>query len=72
MGRQELYEVPQREMQSLAAGEKSLHVLVQAGGQLAGKQLGGKGPEGPGGDKVECEPAMGPGSKGGQQHPGLH
>ena len=40
---------------------------VQAGGQPTGKQLGGKGAEGPAGHKVEHEPAVHPGSKGGQR-----
>lgn len=51
---------------------KNLLVLVQAGGQLAGKEVVEKGPEGPGGHKVGWhEPALDSKSKD-QQHPGLH
>lgn len=51
--------------------EKNLHVLVQAGGQLAGKEAVEKGHEGPGG-QVEHEPAVDPNGEDDQQHPGLH
>lgn len=51
---------------------KNLLVLVEAGGQLAGKEVVEKGPEGSGGHKVEHHPAMDPKSKEDRQHPGLH
>lgn len=45
---------------------------VWARGQLAGKEVGEKGPESSGGHKVIHGPAMDPSSKEDQQHPGLH
>lgn len=47
-------------------------MLVQAGGQLAAKEVGEKGSESLSGHEVKHEPAMDPSSKEDQQHPGLH
>lgn len=60
------------DVKSVSWGKVTLHVLVQGRGQLAGKEVGEKGPEGLGGHKVKHDPAMDPSSKEDQQHPGLH
>ena len=52
--------VQQGEVQIPAPREEQAHAPVHAGGWLAGKQIGRKGPGGPGGHQVEHEPAMGP------------
>ena len=58
MGWQEPHEVQQVEVQSPAPEEEQPHAPVYAGGCQAGKQLDRKGPENPGGHKVEQDPAM--------------
>lgn len=59
-------------MKSVSWEKVTLHVPVQARAQLAGKEVGEKGPESSGGHKVKHGLAMDPSSKEDQQHPGLH
>lgn len=69
---QEPCEVQLWEVQSSAPGQEHHHTLVQAGGQLARKQLCRKHPGGPGEQQADHEPAMHSCDKEAQQHAGLH
>jgi len=51
-------QVQRREMPSPAPGEESSHAPVHTGGTLSAKQLCREGPEGPGGQQTEHEPAV--------------
>ena len=72
MGQGQLYEVQQGQMPHPALQSQPPHATLQAGGGVAGKLPSGKGPWGVGLQAAEHEPAVCPGGKEGQWHPGLY
>ena len=72
MGREELDEVQQGQVQGPAPGEEQQHAPVQAGGGPAGEQLCGEGPGCPSGQQVDHEPAACPGCQESEWDPGVH
>lgn len=63
-GWKETLEVQQDKAQSPRTVEEQPPAPVPAGDWASGKQLGTKGPGGPGGHQVKCEPEMWPYGKG--------
>jgi len=58
MGRGQLYEVQHSQMPGPALESHQPHATLQAGGGVAGKMPGGKGPWGVGRQPAEHEPAV--------------
>ncbi|GAB0202760.1 hypothetical protein GRJ2_002741600 [Grus japonensis] len=72
MAQGQLCEVQQGQVPGPALGSQQPQATLQAWGRVAGKLPGGKGPGGVGQQLTEHKPAAGPGSREGQQHPGLY
>lgn len=72
MAQQEPCDIQQGQEEIPTFGWGEAFAVMQAGDCLAGGQLIGKHHQGLAGSELGVEPAVGPGSKGQQQHPWLY